>query len=320
MHAVATPGRALLALLVAALAPFGGREAALRQASAVDEAGDLVVLSGSVLVPRGSSAGAVVVLHGRARVEGVVREDVVVLDGRAVVLGQVSGSVVVVRGSVALGPGAQVGGDVLAGGTVRAEAGAAVDGRVRQGVAFVLRWPGRALGPFLAWAAVTASTLLLGLLFLWLAPRGAEAVSEAARTAPWASAAWGVVLVPVLPTAGLLLLASVLGFPAGLALLLGFALLLSLGYAWTAWSVGRLLVRPPRGRVLSLLAGLGAVRAVALMPTLGAPTWLLGAAFGLGAGAVATWRARPGGPGRRRAGRHREGARRFAEVHEAEGI
>ncbi|HXF71293.1 MAG TPA: hypothetical protein VNO79_01615, partial [Actinomycetota bacterium] len=284
---MATPARAALVLFAAALAPFGGRAApALRQASASGDGRDVVVLSGSVLVPRGASAGTVVVLHGRARVEGVVREDVVVLDGRAVVLGQVSGSVVAVLGDVALGPGAQVGGDVLAGGAVLAEGDAAVGGRVRQGVAFVLRWPGRALGRFLPWAAVSVSTLLLALLALALAPRAADAVAEAARTAPWASAAWGALLVASVPAVGILLVASVLGLPAGLALLLGLALLSSVGYAGTAWAVGRLLVRPPRSRVLALLAGWGVTRAVALVPALGAPTWIIGAAFGVGALAV----------------------------------
>src|SRR5881397_503918 len=82
---------------------------------------DQIVLSGTVTVPRGREVGEVVVLHGSATVGGVARGDVVVLDGPITVTGQVSGTVVAVTGSVTLGRDAQVRGDVIARGQVRAD-------------------------------------------------------------------------------------------------------------------------------------------------------------------------------------------------------
>lgn len=307
---MSTAARVVLLALVPLVA---GADPALGQVEVGGEPRDTVVLSGTVLVPRGRSVGSVLVLRGRVTVAGVALEDVVVLSGRITVLGQVSGDAVAVRGDVLLGPGAQVGGDVLAGGTVRAAEGASVEGRVRQRVAFSL--PPPTLGRFLWWAAVGVSTLALGLLLLLLAPRGADAVVDAARGAPWASAAWGLGATIGLPLLGLLGVVSLLGAPFGLALLFGLGVLFSAGYAWSVWVVGRLLVRPPRSRALAFLAGWGVARAAAAVPALGGFTWTVGAVFGVGAMTVAAWRAR----GRR--GRHREGEpRRFAQVHEAEGL
>jgi hypothetical protein len=100
---------------------------------------------------------------------------------------------------------------------------------------------------------------------------------------------------------GVLLLVSLLGLPLGLTLLLAIAFAMFVGYACSAWIVGRLLWRPPRNRALSLLIGWAILSLVALVPIVGGVTWFAGAVFGLGAVVVATWRARGTG------GRHRAG-------------
>jgi len=124
-------------------------------------------------------------------VAGVARGDVVVLDGPIVVNGQVSGSVIAITGNVVLGPGAQVLGDVMAGGNVKADERARVEGDVSEGVSFTLRGPLEAVGRFLVWLALSISTLLLGVALVLFAPRGADAVHLAATTGPWASAGGG---------------------------------------------------------------------------------------------------------------------------------
>jgi uncharacterized SAM-binding protein YcdF (DUF218 family) len=97
------------------------------------------------------------------------------------------------------------------------------------------------------------------------------------------------------------LLVSLFGLPLAIALLLGLFLIMFVGYAWTAWSVGRMLLGRPHNRALALLAGWAILRAVALVPFVGGVTWALGAAFGVGAMTVASWRVR------KEPGRHREG-------------
>jgi hypothetical protein len=271
---------------------------------------DQIVLSGDVQVRRGQEVGEVVVLRGTATVAGVVRGDVVVLDGRIDVTGQVSGSVVSVGGSVALGPSSRVLGDVLAHDRVIATPGARVDGDVRQGVTFTFRTPIEALGAFAPWFAVWFSVLALGLLLLLLGPKAADAVATTAHGSPWVSVGWGVVAFVVLPVAGVIGVFTIVWLPLGLGLLLSLFLLYSVGLAWSAFALGRVLWHEPRSRVLAFVIGWAILAAVAAIPFVGGIVWVAGAVFGLGAGTVAIWRARGTRPREPVAGgRHRQGGK-----------
>ena len=271
--------------------------------------GDQIVLSGDVFVRRGHEVGEVVVLRGSVVVAGIVRGDVVVIDGVIKVTGQVSGSVVNVDGKVVLGPSSQVLGDVLARGEVAMSRGARVGGDVREGATFTIGAPIRALGSLAPWLAIWLSVLVLGLLLLWLAPLGADATVRAALGSPWPSAGWGVIAFVGLPLAGLIGLFTLALLPLGIGLLLALFLLYSAGLAWSAFALGRLAWREPRGRVLALLFGWAILAAAGAIPFVGVFVWLAGAAFGLGACAIAIRRARTGGRVRTTGGRHRAGVK-----------
>lgn len=295
------PGRMLASIL--GVLVLWSASAASAQTRPPEPDSDLIVLSGDVRVRRGEEANEVIVLHGSVSVAGVVRGDVVLIDGRIEVTGQVGGSVVNVDGPVALGPSAHVGGDVLAHGGVRAEAGAQVDGDIRQGAAFTFPTPVRVLGRFAPWLAIWMSVLGLGLLLLLFAPRAADAVSSVARTRPWPSLGWGALVFVALPVGGGIAVLTLVGIPLGLGLLLALFLLYSIGLAWSALALGRLLWSEPRGRVLAFAIGWAIMAAVAAIPFVGGVVWLAGAIFGVGTAAVATWRARGAG------GRHRPGGK-----------
>lgn len=310
MSIPAPPTRLLVLLAVlagvllvpgAALAQSSPTPATLQGPEAT--APDQIVLSGTANVPRGAIAGEVVVFHGRASISGVVYGDVVVLDGPIVIGGLVSGSVVALNGPIRLTADAQVGGDVLGAEAVRIEPGAVVEGTVRETVGFTLQGPLAALGILLGSVAVGVSALLLLALLLVLAPRGADRVSAAARTAPFASAGWGILLALGLPLVAVAAMVTIVGLPLGLAVLLAMSLLFLVGYAWTVFSVGRLMVREPRSRWLAALAGWAVAAAVGLVPFLNLAAWSLGGMFGLGAMTIAVWRARAP----RKVGRHRAG-------------
>jgi carbonic anhydrase/acetyltransferase-like protein (isoleucine patch superfamily) len=281
-------------LLLAVAAPASAADAGEPQ--------DQIVLSGTVDVPRGREVGEVVVLHGSVTVEGVVHGDVVVLDGRISVTGQVSGAVVAINGPVFVGPDAQIVGDVLVRDAVTVKEGAMIGGRVRQGTAFTLRSPIRAVGRFASWLAVATSTLILGLLLILVAPRGAAAVASVSSRSPWACLGWGVAAFVAAPVLAVLAVASLLGLPLGLALLLSLLLLYFVGYAWGVWALGRWLWKSPRSRALAFAFGWLIVTAVAAIPAIGGIVWLIGSVFGLGAMSVATWRSR-GTSGKHRGGK-----------------
>jgi hypothetical protein len=268
---------------------------------------DQIVLAGDVFVRRGEEVGEVVVVQGRVSVAGVVRGDVVVLSGSIQVAGQVSGSVVAVSGGVSLGPSSHVRGDVLAGEEVRRAEGSAVDGDVRSDVTFALNGPIEALGALAPWFAVWVSVLTLGLALLLLAPRGADAVAEATRSAPWASLGWGVAAFLLLPVLGGLAVISLFWLPLGLGLLAALFLLYSVGVAWSAFALGRLLWREPRGRLLAFGFGWAILAGVAAIPWVGGVVWAGAAVAGLGAMTVAAWRGRRREP--RAGGRHRAGGK-----------
>jgi hypothetical protein len=311
--------RPTFACLLAALTPsfFGltlslGGPAAAQTPSAETSVAELqprdqIVLSGDVTVPRGEEVGEVVVFHGTATVAGVARGDVIVIDGSISVTGQVSGSVVSVNGPVTLGPNAQVLGDVIARGRIRVQAGATVGGDVREGAAFTFRTPIEVFGPLAAWLAVVTSTLLLAALLLFLVPRGAEAVAAAAIGSPWPAAGIGLAAFVVLPVAGVLAVLTLVGLPLGIGLLLGLFLLYSIGFAWSVFVVGRALWHLPRSRWVAFAIGWAIVAAILAIPVVGAIVWFAGAAFGLGAMTIATWRVRGAG------GRHRSGGKMPAE-------
>jgi hypothetical protein len=271
--------------------------------NAEEAAQDQIVLSGSANVPRGTTAGEVVVFHGRANVAGVVYGDVVVLDGPIVIGGLVSGSVVALNGPIRLTADAQVGGDVLGAESVRIEPGATVKGTVRETVGFTLQGPLAALGILLGSVAIGVSTLVLLALLLLIAPRGAERVAAAGRTAPFASAGWGILFALGLPLVAVAAMITIVGLPLGLAVLLAMSLLFLIGYAWAMFAIGRLMVREPRSRWLALLAGWAVAAAVGLVPFLNLAAWALGGMFGFGAMTVAVWRVRAP----RKVGRHRAG-------------
>ena len=269
------------------------------QSVEADVAGQ-VVLSGDLVVPRGRTVGEVVVLHGSATVLGVVDGDVIVLDGPATIAGQVAGDVVVLDGQLLLRDTAQVAGNVLSGDRVEREEGSEVAGDVREGFRVSLEGPVAALGALLASVAIAVSLLIVMAMIVLLAPRGVDRLGVATHTAPFAAAGWGLVVAIAIPVVSLVLVASVLGLPLGIALLLGLGLLFLSGLAAAALGIGRAIVAPPRGRVGALFAGWAIVAVVGLVPVLNAIAWGLLAVFGLGVMLVAAWRGR--GTSKHRAG------------------
>jgi hypothetical protein len=295
--------RRLIALVLIA---GGASFPAVARAQAPPQPGerDQIVLSGDVTVPAGRAVGEVVVFDGTVTVDGVVRGDIVVLSGSVRVAGQVGGTVVVVDGSVFVEATGQIGEDVLAGDDVTLEPGAMVRGEARRSFRLSLARPLEVLGVLLAAAAVAFSSLLLGLVLLLVAPSGADRTADALRTAPWASAAWGIGLWLLLPVASVVAVASVVGIPVGLSILLGLGLVASVGYTLSVWSVGRWIVPAPRPRLGAFLAGWGISVVLSLVPFLHIAWWGLATILGLGGATVAAWRSR----GSDRRGRHRSGS------------
>jgi cytoskeletal protein CcmA (bactofilin family) len=284
-----------MAALLSALCLFSA--AAPAQAADADLSGDRIVVKGPLVVPRGETVADVVVIDGRVRVAGRATGDVVAVSGPVRVSGTVEGDLVAVSDRARLTRGARVEGDVIYGDERPVvAAGSTVEGELQKLDADEAFSPlGGFIGALALWIAFSISTLVAGLLLYLLAPRALDAARAAARERTGGAVGWGLLTFFGVPIVAILAFLTIVGIPLAIALLLAVFPLYVLGYVTSAWLLGLRLIdgRP----VLGFLAGWAILRVLALVPVLGGLVWFGATVFGLGALAVAAWRAR-GGPAR----------------------
>ena len=280
-------GRRALTLATAVVAWLAFASPALAQTG--PEGDDLVVLSGRVDVRAGERADVVVIVDGPAVIDGHVGGSVVAVNGDIRVSGTVEEAVVAVNGRATILAGARVGGDVVSSKKPQVDPGATVEGETR-----TVRFSFRALGTlfWLAWwVALTVSLLILGLVLLKVVPVALGAAYAVAKNEPGPSLGWGLLTVVGLPVVSVLVMITIVGIPLGLFGLLVLALLYSVGYVVAALAAGRLVVKEPASRYFAFVVGLFGLRLVGLIPFGGGLVTFLASAYGLGAVAIAGWRA-----------------------------
>ena len=185
----------LLFLLVLGLAtPAWAQDAQASEA--------FVVLSGRADVPEGQQVGDLVVFHGSATVDGTVDGSLTAFDAPVTISGRVNGDVVVFNGRVELASGANVTGDVVSQQAPVVASGATIGGERRR-VETNTNWEGFGWAGKLAWwLAVSMSTLVVGLVLVWLVGRGAAWILEAGRTSIGPAIGWGLLVFFGLPDPG----------------------------------------------------------------------------------------------------------------------
>ncbi len=255
------------------------------------ETNDLVVLTGEARVLEGESFDTVLIFDGPATIEGTVDHTVVAFNGPVTISGSVAEEVVAFNGTITVRSGATVGGDLVTRTDPVIEEGAVVEGVTVRDPGRLFRDPFPFIGRLAAWLAVSVSVLALGLILLALGPRAADAVDGAWRTGTGPSIGWGLLLLVGLPLLAVLAFVTILGIPFGVGLMLSLFLIYAVGYAAGAWVLGRALLKPPTSRFLAFLAGLAILRGVALVPILAGIVGAVATVVGLGAIAVAVWRA-----------------------------
>jgi cytoskeletal protein CcmA (bactofilin family) len=261
---------------------------------------DEIVLTGTVRVPRGEHADRILIGDGRVDIDGHVDGVVFALDapvriGRHAVI---DGDVIAVSRRVTVERGAILNHDlVYLDDKPIVRPGAMVYGDVRRvGAGDVSLQSGRLLLHAAIWIAFTFSSLVLGLLFVALTPGAADAAWKAARERSGAAIGWGLALFLGLPVLAAVAVATLVGIPLGLLVLLSMLPLYALGYVATAYALGRALLSSVQGRAAVFLGGWAILRLLALVPVLGSLVWLAATVYGLGLLTVALWQSR--GPAR----------------------
>src|SRR4051794_9466170 len=249
-----------------------------------------VVVSGHVLVPRGETVDTVFVIDGPVTIAGHVQNDVFAINSNVTITGTVDGSVTTVVKRLRLLRGARVGGNVhydekkpvIAPGAVVGGDISHQNWRNTSGIRWLFR--------LILWAAVTVSTLILGLVLLAFAPRAAESAWVTAQGRTGVAIAWAAGLFFGVPIVAIAAMVTVLGLPLGIGLLLAYLPLVFVGYVTSCWILGMLMRRQRTwGRSRTFLIGWVVLRLLALVPFLGTAVWLAALAFGLGVLLVTAW-------------------------------
>lgn len=284
--------RRLLLLAAALLALL----AFVPAAQAEDRTEDaIVVINGDVTVERGRFVEGVYIVHGDARIAGRIDNDVVVISGDVLVGGRIDGDLVTISGRARLLPGARVGGDITySDERPTVSPAATVSGSIEKE-----NWSDGlglfpVIGAFVLWFAIGISAVVLGVLLLLIAPRAADAIAAQTRERTGVTIAIGIAIFIALPIAALISAITLLGLPLAFGIGLSLMPLAAVAYVTAAWAIGRAIVKPPRERILSFLAGLAILRALALIPILGLLVGFAAIIFGLGLIGAAIGAARSG--------------------------
>ncbi len=273
-----------LAALLATLVCAASATAAPATVGAARGSEDAIVVAvGDVVVPRGETVDGVFIASGDARIAGRVDGDVVVLDGDVLVSGRIDGSLFTAAGQARLLPSAEVTGDVQYGDErPQISLDARVHGDVEReswpDLGGLLPW----VGGFLVWLAIGFSAFVLGALLLLIAPRAADALEARSRERIGPTIAIGIAILIVLPVVALLAAITLFGLPLAFGIGLALLPLWAVAYTVSAYVVGRRVLKPPRHRMLSFLAGLAILRVLALVPLLGLVVGLAAVVLGLG--------------------------------------
>ena len=247
-----------------------------------------VVLTGSLVLPAGSTASDAVIFNGDATIQGNITGSVIAFNGDVTVSGTVKENVVAVRGTVTVTDGAHVGGDVVSSLSPVIANRDSVGGQIRHTRNFDVNLGQlTSVGRVLIWLASSVSSFLLGLLLVLSVPKAMDTIAQTATGRFGASIGFGFLMFIGLPLAAFVAMIVLLGIPLGLGILLALGLLYWLGYTAGAYALGRRLVAAPTHRLLAFLAGWAILRALALIPIVAGLIWLCVTVWGLGALVIA---------------------------------
>lgn len=290
----------LLVLITAVLLALGMAGIAMAADGDLPHTGRVIVVTGGdVEIGADEQADAVIVVSGDAHIAGTVNT-LFVVDGTATVTSATLETVGIVNGTVELSTGTTVTGDVLQlNSTVDRADGVEIGGAVKDiagdvaGFAVFIGFAALAI-----WIGFGIATIGVGLLVAGLAARQARSATTLISREPGTTFLVGLLAVIVTPIVAGLAIATIIGMPVGLGLLLViWPAAAFIGYIVAAiwlgeWLLGRRdAVRAERPYAAATV-GLLAAFVLGLIPIV---TALL-SIFGLGAVVLAAWRTLRGSP------------------------
>jgi hypothetical protein len=255
---------------------------------------------GDVRVAQGEKVGAIVVIDGNAVIEGEVDESVTVISGNATVTGRIGGNLTVISGDIDLKSAAHVNNVFSIRGDLTRAEGATITGEVRERDSFGVAAALAAAFSIIFWLGLTIAAVVAGLIFAAVGGRQLQRSAQA-MTGDAIGTIAGVVFVWVaVPTIAVVAIATLIGIPLGLGLLL-FLLpaLWFLGYIVAGARIGSLIADitgrgPGDHPYAATTLGLVLLQLLVLIPVLGALIALFAGVWGAGAIACHAYRSAGG--------------------------
>ena len=265
--------------------------------------GDVVAIGGTVtLTPEAKVAGRAWLNGGKVTVAGRIARELKVAAGVVSVAGEVDGNVHIAAGVIEILPTARIKGDLTytSANAAKIDPGAQVQGSVTHRRSELAQRAGRFGRVFfvVARAVLLAGLIVFGVVLLLLLPGFMLSAAQAIRSHFWKSLGLGFLVFIVTPVVAIIVIASVIGIPVGLALAALYPIALVVGYLTAAVFLGdlgaRLIGRRPElttgRRILWLIGTLILLALVRLIPIVGGIVVWLVVLIGLGAAGQEAYR------------------------------
>ncbi|MCC7365366.1 MAG: hypothetical protein IT303_13445 [Dehalococcoidia bacterium] len=283
----------VLLVLVAAFAALLPATA-FADGEANDTDGFALRVGGDYHLPAGTIVESLVVIDGDAIVDGRVTDTLFVINGDALIRGSVGGDTTIIRGSLEVMAAGMVDDVSLIRSDLHEHQGARITGDVDRTSAWF--WPGGVFLGILFLLGAAVAVMLGGLLFAAVGGRQLATAAASMGQAPGATIAWGLGVALGLPLLAAALMATLIGIPAGLAVLfMGIPVVGYLGYVVAGAWVG-MLVLGRTGRAAELrhpfaevALGLLILQFVAIIPGVAFLAFIVLGTWGAGALARMAW-------------------------------
>ena len=268
-------------------------------------AGTARLVGGKVTIaPSAAIHGDVSVAAGDLAMDGSIDGQLRAAAGKVRINGPVTGDASIAAGTLELGPEARVQGKLtFRGDDLRRDPAAQVTGGIEH-TAGHSRWHGwheRTAGErFIHGWIWTLGLMVLAALIAAALPGPSNHMAAELREHPGITTLLGLIALITIPVAAVLLMVTIIGIPIGLLALMGYGILLLVGYVWLAVVVGGMLldrVKPQTTAVAAWRAGAAvlAMLVIALLarvPYVGGLAHLVALVLGVGMIAAVVFRQR----------------------------
>ena len=217
--------------------------------------GGLTAAAGNITVSAPVN-GSARLAAGKITITGAIKGNLRAAAGRVTIDGPVGGNASVAGGKLVLGPNARIDGKLtFRGGELDQDPAAVVTGTVEHTSG--RRHHDDELAPFGRYGRGwiwTAGLMLLAAIIAGALPGPTRRMAEELRAHPWTAPLIGFIALTCIPIAAVIVMITVIGIPVGLLALMGYVVLLLVGYVWLSVVVGGLLLDHYKADVASQTA------------------------------------------------------------------